>query len=101
VWTIPGAPAKLTYLMKKTAFILIFALFATTNGIAQIEVDSPVALPPSREEDSPKENRVGWFKSNGLYGYKNLMTAQVFVQPLYMFLEHVYFVCIFWRVTSV
>jgi hypothetical protein len=83
VWTIPGAPAKLTYLMKKTAFILIFTLFAAINGIAQIEVDSPVALPPSREEDSPKENRVGWFKSNGLYGYKNLMTAQVFVQPEY------------------
>jgi hypothetical protein len=67
--------------MKKITFLLVFALFIAKNGIAQIDVDSPVAVPSEPNGDQPKEDRVEWFKSNGLYGFKNLMTDNVLIQP--------------------
>ncbi len=67
--------------MKKNTFILVFLFFMVQNGTAQIEADSPVMETQQPRPAASKEDRVEWFQSNGLYGFKNLMTEKVLIQP--------------------
>ncbi len=64
-----------------------FAAFVALPFFAasQIEVNSPVYIEESPEERKSlaKEDRVDWFKLDGKYGFKNLLTGKVLVQPEY------------------
>ncbi len=68
--------------MKNSFFILtFFALPLFTH--AQIDLEDGVIEAPREPYNHAKENRVEWFKSDGLYGFKNLMTEKVLIQPEY------------------
>ncbi len=70
-------------------FLFIFPLFAIAQRIEPLEPEG-VEAPANSDSSEPKEDRVARFKSNGLYGFKNLKTEKVFVQPEYESMDEVF-----------
>lgn len=69
--------------MTKRSFVLLFLCALPLLAFAQIDLEDGVIEAPRDAYNHAKENRVEWFKSDGLYGFKNLMTEKVLIQPEY------------------
>jgi hypothetical protein len=68
------------FMMFKSLFLYAFCalpLFAA----AQIEEEGTVIEAPWPRDGQSKEDRVEWFQLDGLYGFRNLKTGQVLIQP--------------------
>lgn len=69
-------------MIKTNFFLLLFCVFPFL-ALAQIDLEDTVIEPPREPYNHAKEDRVEWFKSDGLYGFKNLKTEKVLIQPEY------------------
>jgi hypothetical protein len=74
--------ASVLIMIKNSFFILTFFVLPLFTH-AQIDLEDGVIEAPRDAYNYANENRVEWFKSDGLYGFKNLLTEKVLIQPEY------------------
>jgi len=69
--------------MIKNSFLILTFFVLPLFTHAQIDLEDGVIEAPRDAYNHAKENRVEWFKSDGRYGFKNLLTEKVLIQPEY------------------